>query len=208
LAAQTVHRQLTVSGLELPAVETALKALDRQSSQLGRLVERLLDKVRLQHGQLEIDLEEEDIETVLRDLVDRMRATTENHEIVFSSSGPAIAKIDPLRFDQIFTNLLDNAIKFSPDRIGPIEVTLESQNGQALVTVQDQGLGVPPDRRGQLFERFYQAHGDEHRSGMGLGLWISREIIERHGGSINAEFPVSGGTRMIVSLPLANAGAV
>jgi signal transduction histidine kinase len=68
--------------------------------------------------------------------------------------------------------------------------------------VQDQGIGVPEEHRAHLFERFYQAHGATHQSGLGLGLYISREIVLRHGGAIRAEFPTEGGTRMVVTLPV------
>jgi signal transduction histidine kinase len=72
----------------------------------------------------------------------------------------------------------------------------------AEVVVQDQGIGVPQEHRAHLFERFYQAHGATHQSGLGLGLYISREIVLRHEGAIRAEFPEEGGTRVVVSLPL------
>ena len=203
LAAQTVHRQLVASGLELPAVAVSLKALDRQSGQLGRLVERLLDRVRLEHGRLQLDFERTDLEHLLEDVVGRIQPIAETHEIRLITSGSLIARVDPLRLDQVFTNLLDNALKFSPDAKGPIEVNLTAPSpGWARVSVADQGLGVPVDRRDHLFERFYQAHEDEHRSGMGIGLWISREIVNRHGGDIHAEFPTDGGTVMVVDLPV------
>jgi signal transduction histidine kinase len=76
------------------------------------------------------------------------------------------------------------------------------QGQQARVAVRDQGVGVPPDQRGRLFDRFFQARGSERMGGMGLGLYISRQIVELHGGRLSAEFPRGRGTRMIVALPL------
>jgi signal transduction histidine kinase len=70
------------------------------------------------------------------------------------------------------------------------------------IVVRDHGLGIPPEKRARIFERFYQAHGDGHKSGMGLGLHVSRQIVELHGGEITAEFPSDGGCRFIVRLPL------
>jgi signal transduction histidine kinase len=72
----------------------------------------------------------------------------------------------------------------------------------AELSVRDHGLGIPSDKRGRIFERFYQAHQDRYRSGLGLGLFISRQIVELHGGEIRAEFPDDGGTRFIVRLRL------
>ena len=69
------------------------------------------------------------------------------------------------------------------------------------MTVRDRGVGIPPERRAHVFDRYYRAHGDEQASGMGLGLYISREIVEIHGGQIGAEFPPDGGSRFVVRLP-------
>jgi signal transduction histidine kinase len=76
-------------------------------------------------------------------------------------------------------------------------------DGSVEMAVRDRGLGIPPEKRDKIFERFYQAHGNGYRSGMGLGLHISREIVELHGGNIRAEFPGDAGTRFIVRLPMA-----
>ena len=112
------------------------------------------------------------------------------------------ACLDSLRVEQVLCNLLENAVKYSPDG-GRIEVTL-SQHGPAAaeLSVRDGGLGIPPEKRARIFERFYQAHGEGHRSGLGLGLFISRQIVELHGGEIWAEFPDDGGARFRVRLPL------
>jgi signal transduction histidine kinase len=110
---------------------------------------------------------------------------------------------DPLRIEQVVTNLLDNAIKYSPEG-GPIEVDVDSvEPGTVRLAVRDHGIGVPPEHRGQIFERFYQAETvpTKHASGMGLGLYISRQIVELHDGRIAAEFPPDGGTRFVVTLP-------
>jgi two-component system, OmpR family, phosphate regulon sensor histidine kinase PhoR len=103
----------------------------------------------------------------------------------------------------VINNLLDNAIKYSPQG-GEIAVTLtEPRPGEVELSVRDHGLGIRPEKRPQIFERYYQAHGDGFRSGMGLGLYITREIVELHGGAIQAEFPEDGGSRFIVRLPVA-----
>jgi signal transduction histidine kinase len=109
-----------------------------------------------------------------------------------------IAEIDPLRFEQVLTNLVGNAIKFSPPG-EPISVLLEERPAELRLIVSDRGPGVPEDVRDHLFERFFQANPD--RSGMGLGLFITKEIVDQHRGSISVEFPESGGTRFTVSLP-------
>ena len=100
-------------------------------------------------------------------------------------------------------NLVDNAVKYSPDG-GPIRVELGTPAPETIrLTVTDQGLGIPPEHRARLFERFYQAHQTDHYSGMGLGLHISRQIAELHGGRLWAEFPPDGGNRFVLTLPIA-----
>lgn len=109
---------------------------------------------------------------------------------------------DASRIEQVLINLVDNALKFSP-RSGPIDIHLARVGDVAArITVSDQGPGVPVARRPQLFERFYQAGGDGFQGGPGLGLYLSRQIVERHDGQIEAQFPAGAGACFVVTLPL------
>jgi signal transduction histidine kinase len=113
-----------------------------------------------------------------------------------------IADVDSESIEQVLSNLLDNALKYSPEG-GRICVEVGSiSEGQIFIAVRDHGIGIAPERRGSIFERFYQAHADDHRSGLGLGLYISQQIIAQHGGEMIAEFPPDGGTRFVVRLPV------
>jgi len=107
---------------------------------------------------------------------------------------------DPLLVEQVLVNLVDNAIKYSPDG-GSIRVDVQSESDWLQLAVSDQGLGIAPEKRARLFSRFYRAHDESYASGMGLGSFISDQIVKQHGGSIVNEFPADGGTRMIVRLP-------
>jgi signal transduction histidine kinase len=111
------------------------------------------------------------------------------------------AQVDPLRLEQVLANLIDNAIKYSPDG-GPIDVTLTAGGDELQIVVTDEGIGVPPEHRERIFDRFYQAHGERRFGGMGLGLYISRQIVELHGGVLKAEHPREGGTWIVLRLPL------
>jgi signal transduction histidine kinase len=118
------------------------------------------------------------------------------------ASVPLLVNVDPLRIEQVVINLLDNAFKFSPGS-EPIELEVSATSAaMARLDIRDHGIGIPPDNREKIFDRFYQAHASDHRSGLGLGLFISREIVELHSGRIMVEFPPDGGTRFIVELPL------
>ena len=111
-----------------------------------------------------------------------------------------MVRADPLLLEQVLVNLVDNAIKYSPNG-GSIRVNVQSEPEWLQLAVSDQGLGIAPDKRARLFSRFYRAHDESYASGMGLGLFISDQIVKQHGGSLVAEFPPDGGTRMIVRLP-------
>ena len=143
-----------------------------------------------------------DISHLVQQMAQAAQSWTDQHELRVSAPASLPAVVDPLRFEQVVVNLLDNAVKYSPDG-GAIDVNVEQPAPDTLVVmVRDYGLGIPPEKRAHIFERFYQAHLNAHKSGMGLGLYISRQIVELHGGTRRAEFPADGGTRLVVTLPV------
>ncbi|MGH2448887.1 MAG: ATP-binding protein [Chloroflexota bacterium] len=202
LAVQTLLRHFGKgSPPDTPSVERSLGTIGRQVGRLSRLVTQLLETVRIQADHLELDRTRTNVADLVQGVVEQMRPLTSEHDIVQHASADVYADIDPLRFEQVVTNLLDNAIKFSPDG-GQIELAVEQRaNGAVRLKVRDHGIGVPLEHRAHLFERFHQAHSADHRSGMGLGLSITRQIVELHGGSIKVEFPPDGGTCFEVDLP-------
>ena len=202
--AQLALRRLTRNGnLEPERAARTFEAITGQADKLARLVGQLLDLSRLESGKLTLEREKADLALLVEQVVSNARERSDRHPISFDGPGSLEAHVDPLRFEQVLTNLLDNAIKYSPDG-GEIDVCLmRERDGSVEVSVRDRGVGIPPEKREQIFEPFYQAHGNGYQSGMGLGLHISREIVELHGGSIRAEFPGDAGTRFIVRLPMA-----
>jgi len=182
-------------------VGRALRAVEQGSSRMSRLVSQILDISRLDGGRLVLDRQVIDLAALVRGIADAMQTTTSRHTLLVKTPTHLSALVDPLRLGQVVTNLLDNAIKFCPHG-GPIHVELmQPAPGMARLTVTDQGIGIPPERRQHIFERFYQGHQGEHASGMGLGLYISRQIVELHGGSITPEHPREGGSTFSVDLP-------
>jgi signal transduction histidine kinase len=135
-------------------------------------------------------------------VVSQFQAQTTRHALVLSAPAEAWAEVDGLRVEQVVANLLDNAVKYSPGG-GRIDVTLAPTDpDQFRLTVRDRGLGIPPERRSHIFDLFYQAHVDSHRSGMGIGLYLVRQIVELHGGRVAVAFPADGGTSFRVDLPV------
>ncbi|HZU13096.1 MAG TPA: PAS domain-containing sensor histidine kinase [Chloroflexota bacterium] len=189
------------------SLERSLRTVERQVGRLSRLVTQLLETVRVQAGRLEVHPTPTDLKELIDGVVEQMQLRAGAGEIIVDVPTPVTLSVDPLRFEQVLTNLLDNAVKFSPEA-GRVEVTGEKTPDDTVrMTVRDHGIGVPPGHRAHLFERFYQAHGSDHRSGMGLGLYITRQIVEMHAGRIDVEFPEEGGTRFIVEIPAALAEA-
>jgi PAS domain S-box-containing protein len=183
-------------------VQEAFGVINSQAGKLSRLVHQLLDISRLESGKLELEREPTDLVPLVDQLVANARSASAWHMIDVELPDSLEANVDALRVEQVITNLLDNAVKYSPNG-GDIKVVLARVGDDAAeLSVRDHGLGIPPDKRDEIFERFYQAHGNgSNRSGLGLGLYVSRQIVEMHGGSIRAEFPVDGGSRFVVRLP-------
>jgi signal transduction histidine kinase len=200
--AQLALRQIARGSPAPERTTRSLEAIAGQAHKLSRLVSQLLDISRIDADKLLLERQPADLAVLVGQVVSGAREQSARHGILLRSPGLIEAQVDPLRIEQVLTNLLDNAVKFSPDG-GTIEVALAPLGRTAVeLSVRDHGLGIPPERRGEIFNRFYQAHATSHRSGMGLGLYISRQIVELHGGDISAEFPPDGGTRFIVRLPL------
>lgn len=196
-AAQLLRRSF--AGATLTAAQArAVDTIDRQISKLARMVERLLDHARIEAKGTTPELVDTDLVALTAGVTEQWRSLTDR-EIVLTAPGSLVIRLDPLRVDQVVTNLVENALKYSHDR--PIEVSISATDRAATLAVRDHGIGVDPTDRAKLFERFYQAHPG--RSGMGLGLYIARQIVELHGGTIRAEFPEDGGTRFVITLPLA-----
>jgi signal transduction histidine kinase len=184
-----------------------LQIIEEQARRLARLVSQLLDVSRVQSGKLALELHEVDLASLVTAAVAGVQASTGWKQMVVHAPSPVLACVDRLRIEQVVINLMDNAVKFSPGG-GEIEVDVSvPEAGLIRLAVRDHGIGIPPDKRERIFDRFHQAHANDHRSGLGLGLHISHEIVALHGGQIAAEFPPEGGTRFVVVLPAGMAAA-
>ncbi len=180
-------------------LRSALDTVERQTGKLQHLVTCLLDTAQLGTGKLRI----EPVDTDLVDLVQAALAQhrgSSTHSFVFDGPEHLEVVVDPVRFGQVIAILLGNAVKFSPQG-GVVTVRLEQDaEGNIRLSVTDQGVGIPPDQRANIFNRFHQAHSTYHLSGMGLGLYITREIVELHGGFVHVEEPEHQGSRFVVGL--------
>ena len=185
----------------------ALTMIHRQAQNLSRLVTQLLEMTRLDANLLQLERRDENLTELVRRAVDQAQALTERHHLILTAAPDVHGTIDAFRFEQVVTNLLDNAIKYSPDG-GDIDVELaQPVPDRVSLTVRDHGIGIPPGQESQIFERFFQGHRDSHRSGLGLGLYLSRQIVGEHGGRLIAQSVGDGGTRFIAEIPVARTAA-
>lgn len=199
---QILQKSIQRDGMVDPKrLEQVMGILSQQSDKLAHLINQLLDVSRIQTGRLVLDKATVDLAQLVRGVATNMLPRTKEHGICISAPEKLELIADTLRLEQVLTNLLDNAMKFSPDG-GLIELVVSEPDSTLVqMAVTDHGVGVPPEHREGIFDQFYQAHRHGEFGGMGLGLFISRQIVELHGGTITAEFPEDGGTRFVVALP-------
>lgn len=180
-------------------VDRARKISDR----LNRLVDTLLDVSRIATGRLRLNPEAFDLGEAVREVVERFRDEAKEAGCALSMTiGESIqGQWDRLRVEQILTNLISNSIKYAAGR--PIEVSLARDASEAVMQVRDEGPGIPEADLSRVFERFERAASSRNYGGMGLGLYVAKQIAEAHGGTIAAENLTRGGVRLVVRLPVA-----
>jgi signal transduction histidine kinase len=185
-----------------------LTIIHDQSAKLGRLVRELLDVSRIQAGRLEFTLVPIDMGDVVRTIAEQTQMVTQGHHIEVDAATGTVVMGDRDHLEQVIGNLIDNAVKYSPDGT-PVRVTVKRKGDEVLATVEDRGIGIPPEQITRIFEIFYRTIEAERRRtpGLGLGLFITKGIVERHGGRIWAESEVGRGTRVHVALPPAPAAS-
>jgi len=171
-----------------------------QGRKLAKLIDQALDLARWADGQVILDRQCTDFTALVEGVVELARLKDPSRPIVIQASGSIQANVDPLRLEQVLTHLLDNAAAYSPAG-APIEIALHLTPTALSLAVTDHGIGIPPEHRTHLFERFYRAQPESHQSGLGLGLFLSRQIVEQHGGTLTVDFPEAGGSRFRIQLP-------
>ncbi|MGI8912727.1 MAG: sensor histidine kinase, partial [Chloroflexota bacterium] len=198
--AETLQRKF---GNTDPLLQEALEAIDTETDRLSRLINNLLRVSRLEAGSLPVRLIEVDLPELAHEVVKRLEARTDRHRFVvdFPRTFPTI-QADPERIEEVLTNLVDNAIKYSPQG-GAIRVEGRVTASAVEVTVSDQGPGIKLSEQGRLFQRFYRVQGDPNRqtTGVGLGLFLVKAIVEAHGGHVWVDSEWGKGGRFTFSLP-------
>lgn len=188
-------------------VQRVLRRIDSAALQASQLIDLLVDLRSLEDSGMQLDLRRHDLRRTVEMAVEQMEGIVRNHRLrCVTPAIPIEAVYDEGRVQRVLQNLIGNAIKYSPDG-GDIEVRLSAVDATARVTVRDHGIGIPEAERLRVFERGYRAQGTRGITGSGLGLFISAEIVKRHGGSISCDAAPGGGTIFEVRLPSVGVGA-
>jgi NtrC-family two-component system sensor histidine kinase KinB len=182
--------------------ERALSAIVRRSEALVRLIDQLLLGFRVQAGQLELDLRAMDLRGVLEAAVAGFETMSETHRVTLEVGDLPLVIGDSRAVDQVIGQLLENALKYSPDG-GPITITATTRNGSVAVSVTDKGVGLQPGDAERVFSRYFRASGTGKVGGVGLGLYIVRRLVEAQGGTVLAFGAPGEGATFEFTLPVA-----
>jgi signal transduction histidine kinase len=187
--------------LPRPKKDEMLGIAIRATKEMNRLIEDLLDTVRLQSGRLSLAVEDVSVDEIIRRADQTFRPVAERRRVHFETAGQdgATVRADPTRVSQIVGNLLGNAIKFTPEQ-GSVKLLATPQEREILFQVTDDGPGIPADNVSHIFDNFWQARKNDRR-GVGLGLAIAKTLVEAQGGKIWVESKVDHGSTFSFSLP-------
>lgn len=176
-------------------------AAERQVQKLSRLIGELLDVTWIESGRLALELEEVELGALVREVLEQFALDLgrANCRVSLRASRAVVGRWDRSRLEQVVTNLLSNAIKFG--RGHPIEIVVDAEAGAARLSIEDHGIGIRPEQQQRIFERFGRAVSAHHYGGLGLGLYISRRIIEAHHGSIHLQSQPGHGSKFTVEVP-------
>jgi PAS domain S-box-containing protein len=201
---ELIQRRAARDGAFAERDQHAIRIIGEQSGRLNRLITALLDLSRIETGQLSIERGLVSLSALARRLVEETQPTLDRHTVRFSApDDPLVVGGDELRLEQVIQNLIQNAIKYSPSG-GAVTVHAERRGNMACVSVGDDGIGIPQAALPQLFRRFYRAPNAEarHIRGMGIGLYVVREIVTLHGGEVTVESQEGAGSTFTVCIPL------
>jgi signal transduction histidine kinase len=204
--AQLVQRRLSRGEQTPERLARSVDVIARQADRLDAMVRTLLDVGRIERGQFMLERQTLDLVELVDRVVDETRPDLDHHTLVYEAGPrPTLVHGDLLRLEQVVQNLLSNAVKYSPAG-GTITLRVERQGTMACITVADQGVGIPVEAQPHLFQRFYRAENAaaHHISGMGIGLYVVREIVTRHGGTVDVSSTEGAGSVFTVRLPAAN----
>ncbi len=188
--------------IPVPTLEPKVKVLSRQIDRLILLVDNLLDVTLITSGRLLLSRSRTDFREAVKAVLVRLGESVERSgsEVTLVADAPVIGSWDPLRLETVVVNLLSNALKYGRGR--PIRVELTASEGRARLVVADEGIGILPTEQDRIFGRFERAVPAQHYGGFGIGLWVVRQIVDAHDGTIRVRSEEGRGSEFVVEIPL------
>jgi signal transduction histidine kinase len=200
----SIELMLDDDDMDLESQRAMLRICGEQSARLTRLVQGILDTSRIEARKLQIHPEPVDVRSVMRKIIGNLHPRDNGYNFQLPAASPPPVWADPDRLEEILSNLVDNAVKYSPGG-GTIKLETEISDGRLIVSVIDSGIGIPAKELDKIFEKFHRVDRGDARTtyGHGLGLYIAKRLIEAHGGDIWVESRPGMGANFSFTLPLA-----
>jgi signal transduction histidine kinase len=172
-------------------IEARAAAIERSCERMSGMIQDLVEVTLLEAGQLPLACARVDLAVLLPDIVDGMRGGLDVERVRLEVQSPCWASLDPARLERIVVNLVSNALKYSSS---DVQVILEGGADSVVLTVVDRGVGIAPEDQARIFERYFRARADRQPEGLGLGLYITRLLVEAQGGTIEVESRLGQGS--------------
>ena len=198
---QLLVRHFAQQGMQEPI--SMLHKMDAQISRLVRLIDELLDASKIQAGRLDYEEEPVDLDALVHETVEMLQASSPTHTFHINGATHTTIQGDRDRLGQVLTNLITNAVKYSP-QANSVDIFLSTSEKEALISFRDYGVGIATTHQKNIFDRFYRVHSSSNKTfkGLGMGLYISHDIVKRHGGDLTVESEEGKGSTFTISLPL------
>jgi signal transduction histidine kinase len=197
-------RNVSLANFSVQNLLSMLESAEQQTKRLSKMINDFLNVSLIRTGRLELEYEDADLTEITKEIKDRFseKLEKENIQVKLDTNGPVTGRFDKLRIEQVLTNLLSNALKYGAGK--SIEIKVVKESTKAKIFIKDHGIGIPDGQRVKIFELFERAVQSNSYKGLGVGLYISNQIIRAHNGNISVDSKEGKGSTFIVELPLKN----
>jgi signal transduction histidine kinase len=195
-------KNVSLANFSVASLMKMLESTEQQSARLSRMINDLLNVSLITTGRLELEKENVDLGQLVQDVSERFveKATKEGGQIIVSTKENILGRWDKLRIEQVVTNLITNGIKYGNGK--PIEIIVSHNDSFAQIKVTDHGIGIPREQQEKIFEKFERAVPNNHYKGLGVGLYITYQIVKAHKGKMKLASKLNSGSTFTVELPL------